>query len=133
MSVSVALSPLDVDVPDGLRAAQDAGYLTDYGCWDARVDHTRRYHFIRSRDNIGGDGVPDWRWHVSVSGERDVPRWRDLVAIGHKLRPGVCFVVGVPPRSQWMSVHPHCLHLYETKDAALQAQWRFEAQGHTPS
>jgi hypothetical protein len=122
----------DAVVPAGLREVEQAGYLTDFGMWDARLD-TRRYHVLRSRDNIRTAEVPDWRWHVSVSGERGVPRWRDLVAIGHELRPGVCFVVGCPPKSWWINVHPHCLHLYETKDENLIAQWRFEGQGHTPS
>lgn len=119
-------------MPAGLLEAELAGYLTDYGAWDARVD-TRRYHVLRSRDNIGTAVMPDWRWHISVSGESAVPRWADLVAIGHHLRPGICFVVGVPPRSWWINVHEFCLHLYESKDENLMAQWKSEAQGHTPT
>ncbi len=62
-----------------------------------------------------------------------MPPWKVLVAIGHELRPGVPFCVGVPPKSWWMNIHPHVLHLYEIKDTNLLAQWRAEGQGHTPT
>jgi hypothetical protein len=39
----------------------------------------------------------------------------------------------VPPRSWWINVHPHVLHLYEIKDMALTAQWRAEARGDRPT
>jgi hypothetical protein len=42
----------------------------------------------------------------------------------------VPFVVGVPPRSWWMNVHPDVLHLVETRDQALIESWRDERQGH---
>lgn len=88
-----------------------------------------------SRDEIA---PADWRWHVSLRygnpGENGrVPTWEELVDAGHALRPGVCFVVGVPPRSWWMSVHPHVLHLYETRDGNLVEQWRAERRGDRPS
>lgn len=108
----------------------------------AEIEHylafcdTRRYSVLASHDPIDGelvDGLGDWRWHISVAGERDVPRWKDLVAIGHELRPEVCFVVGVPPRSWWMSLHPHCLHLWELKDENLTDLWHSERRGSVPS
>jgi hypothetical protein len=88
-----------------------------------------------SRDEIA---AADWRWHVSVRygdpGENGrVPTWDELVETGHALRPGVPFVVGVPPRSWWINVHPHVLHLYETRDVALVEQWRSERRGDRPS
>jgi hypothetical protein len=88
-----------------------------------------------SRDEIA---AADWRWHISVRyGELGdngrVPLWDELVETGHALRPGVPFVVGVPPRSWWINVHPHVLHLYETRDANLVEQWRSERKGDRPS
>jgi hypothetical protein len=88
-----------------------------------------------SRDEIA---PTDWRWHISVRygdpGENGrVPLWEELVETGHALRPGVPFVVGVPPRSWWINVHPHVLHLYETRDHALVEQWRTERRGDRPS
>jgi hypothetical protein len=77
---------------------------------------------------------PDMRWHISVRyGDPGfngrVPSWGELVQTAHELRPGVPFVVGIPPRSWWLNVHPDVLHLVETRDLALIASWRDEAQG----
>jgi hypothetical protein len=74
------------------------------------------------------------RWHISVRyGDPGfngrVPSWGELVQTAHELRPGVPFVVGIPPRSWWLNVHPDVLHLVETRDLALIASWRDEAQG----
>lgn len=94
----------------------------------------RGHSIIMAREPVNdGRSVPDLRWHLSIRGPSDVPVWSDLVAIGHKLRPGVCFVVGVPPESWWINVHPHVLHLWELKDANLLEAWRGEAQGHRPT
>lgn len=128
---------------DDAEAAKVFRRLREDGSTDLRdlwaIVDSRRYSVLVTRDPLASrlyrwkrkDG--DFRWHISVAGESDVPKWRYLVAIAHELRPGVCFVVGVPPRSWWMNVHPHCLHLWETTDANLMAQWKSEAQGHAPS
>ena len=88
-----------------------------------------------SRDEIADD---DLRWHVSLrygnpGQDGRIPTWDELVEAAHALRPGVPFSLGIPPRSWWMSVHPHVLHLVETRDPHLVEQWRAERQGHTPS
>jgi hypothetical protein len=62
-----------------------------------------------------------------------IPSWEEMVNAAHELRPGVVFVIGVPPRSWWMSVHPHVLHLHETRDAALIAEFQANAMSHAPS
>lgn len=84
---------------------------------------------IVSRDDYG-DGP---RWHVSVSHDNRIPNWEELVDAAHDLRPGVPFVVGIPPRSWWMNVHPRVLHLVELHDEALVQQWRHEGLGQTPT
>lgn len=86
---------------------------------------------ILTRDLLQGETEP--RWHISVAGEHTVPMWDTLVSVGHQLRPGVCFVIGVPPESWWINIHPNVLHLYETRDLPLENQWRIERQGHRPS
>jgi hypothetical protein len=75
----------------------------------------------------------DERWHVSISCEERVPSWDEIAATLHVLRPGVPFVLGVPPRSWWLNLHPHCLHAWECKDTNLIAQWRANRQGQTPT
>lgn len=87
------------------------------------------YEFVRQ----GPDGLRDMRWHISVTGNRTIPAWGDLTEIAHELRPGVPFVLGIPPRSQWINVHDRCLHLWQVDDPNLVAQWAFEGRGHTPT
>lgn len=90
---------------------------------------------VVSRDEIAKD---DLRWHISLRYgnpgiDGRVPTWEEMVSTAHELRPGVVFVVGIPPRSWWMNVHPDVLHMTESKDEALIASWRAEGQGHTPT
>jgi hypothetical protein len=75
----------------------------------------------------------DSRWHVSISAADRVPTWDEIAATLHALRPGVPFVLGVPPRSWWMNAHPYVLHAWETKDWALIEEWRRNARGDVPS
>lgn len=117
-------------IPEAMGVA-----IESFEAFDLRGDPlTEPLHAIAGRENIAGpDGKPDWRWHLSLSAEHDVPRWADLVAAAHRLRPGVVFVVGVPPRSWWLNLHPNVLHLWELKDEELTAQWRAESRGDTPT
>ena len=85
-----------------------------------------------------GYGDDDWRWHISLrSGDPGIdgrpPTWDEMVDTAHALRPGVCFVVGIPPRSWWMNIHPDVLHLVETKDEAMIESWRHNARGDQPT
>jgi hypothetical protein len=128
--VNVTFSEVQRQPADGLVAMVEAGASTDLRWLDCLIDHSRRYSVIQTRDNFlhGMNAPPDWRWHISVAGEKDVPRWKDLVAIVQDLRPGVFFCVGLPPRSMWMSHHPHTLHATEIKDDTLIEQWRMEGR-----
>lgn len=74
-------------------------------------------------------GEGDYRWHVSVSREdRQIPTWDDVASIVHRLRPGVPMVVGIPPRSQWMSVPgTEVLHAIQVRDENLTERWKHEA------
>jgi hypothetical protein len=90
------------------------------------------------REPLGPGPGEDLRWHISlrygdpgVNGR--VPSWEELVQAAHELRPGVAFVIGVPPRSWWINVHPHVLHLWEVRDDALVASWRAEQRGDRPT
>jgi hypothetical protein len=123
-------------VPDtSEHAAKVARLLADHGSMNVECYGTDKGHsIIMAREPVSLPmGKPDVRWHVSVRGPRDVPAWADLVEIGHRLRPGVVFCVGVPPKSWWLNIHPNVLHLWEIADPNLVASWRNEAMGHTPT
>jgi hypothetical protein len=75
----------------------------------------------------------DERWHISFSGPDRVPTWNEIAEGCHELRPGVPFVLGVPPRSMWMNVHKDVLHAWESKDDAMIEQWKINARGDRPT
>lgn len=91
------------------------------------------YFALVGREHCGGTQTSPLRWHVSLQGPGRTPTWEELVEAAHFLRPGVGFVVSVPPRNLWMNVHPHVLHLWETGDEALIAEWHANARGNTPT
>ncbi len=86
---------------------------------------------IVGREPTGPDHLD--RWHISVSTPHRIPNWDEMVFTAHSLRHGVPFVMGVPPRSWWMNIHPHVLHMWETFDANLIAEWRDNRRGDSPS
>lgn len=73
------------------------------------------------------------RWHISVSARGRVPSWEELVRAAHDLRPGVCFTLGLPPKSWWLNAHPDVLHLWETDDPWLIEEYRINGRGDEPS
>lgn len=82
------------------------------------------------RENVGTEKAEDFRWHISVAPYMNrVPSWDELVFAAHSLRPGVTFIVGIPPESQWMSLHDYVIHLWESKDEGIERLWRNEALG----
>jgi hypothetical protein len=97
-----------------------------YEFFDASV--IAAYEQISTRANI-----PDWRWHVSVSGTERVPRWDEFAHVVHSFRPGVMFTIALPPPQFWINVAQNCLHAWEIKDANLEDLWRMERRGDKPS
>jgi hypothetical protein len=97
--------------------------------WTVWVDGVEHLALVALETIAPGDE----RWHISVSTEDAVPHWNAMAAIAHDLRPGVVFCIGAPPRSWWINIAEHCLHLWELRDPHLIAQWRFERRGDSPS
>lgn len=96
----------------------------------------RTFSALLTRDDTtaGSNVLPDWRWHLSIAGrDMDVPGWSTIAAVAHELRPGVPMVLGVPPKSWWINVHPGTLHVWETKDENLIASWRAQRRSDDPS
>lgn len=95
--------------------------------WPRIYTNSRGLRVLISRDL--GLNEADPRWHISVSYSDHIPDWEEMVQIAHNLRPGVFFVIGVPPENMWMSAHPYALHLWETTDEGLIAEWKRNARG----
>jgi hypothetical protein len=103
--------------------------------WATRPQVYRGHDFqcFVGREHCGGREASPLRWHISVRGPDRLPTWEEMVEIAHELRPGVPFVISVPPRSLWLNLHPHVHHLWETGDEALMEEWRANATGQAPT
>ena len=99
------------------------------------VDPPLAYGKGELRALVGREPVvkDDWRWHISISCPDRVPSWREMSSAVHELRPGVVFVIGIPPKSWWTNLHPHTLHAWEVQDPHLVEEWRRNARGDKPS
>jgi hypothetical protein len=139
------MTAIQLQIPDGwYEAPHGAEFIALWkGKHGNRVPVPRAFQHRDGRTALVnrepfGNADDDWRWHISVRHgdpgvDGRVPTWEELVDTAHALRPGVCFVIGIPPRSWWMSVHPDVLHLTETKDQPLIETWRINARGDRPS
>ena len=58
--------------------------------------------------------------HVSVSHERRCPSWDEMCWVKHLFfEPNECVVQYHPPASDYVNVHPNCLHLWRPADGVL--------------
>jgi hypothetical protein len=74
-------------------------------------------------------GLFDSRWHLSISRADMLPSWAEIAAAKRLLLPpDLYFVLALPPESQWMNMARYALHLSQTLDETLIAQWRFEGE-----
>lgn len=113
----------------GFPAEQTTGLES----WDVDLGDFGASVIVAREDIAGPNAIPDWRWHVSVSGADRLPEWAEFAQIVHSIRPGVVFCMPLPPRSWWINIAENCLHAWEISDEALVDQWRGERQGHDPS
>lgn len=96
--------------------------------WDVDLDDGEAATVILALETISTTReVPDARWHLSVAGSTRVLTWAELVEVAHRFRPGIMFAIALPPRTMWLNLHEHCLHLWQMRDPTLERQ--FAAEG----
>jgi hypothetical protein len=61
---------------------------------------------------------------ISIGGKKRDPKWEEIKHIQNELCPDLFFCLPMPPKSEWMSIAPHCYHLYEVKDARHIEMWK---------
>jgi hypothetical protein len=87
--------------------------------------HHAAYHIGRCFVTVVQEG--DDRWHMAISMRNRVPTWDEMKYAARKVLPqDLYYVLCFPPDRDWMSVHPHCLHLIQTRDQWLIDQMKFE-------
>lgn len=64
---------------------------------------------------ILGNG-PEHGWHLSISHPERYPTWDEIAHIRYRLVPDEA-VMGMilPPRQDYINIHPHCFQLLEVK------------------
>jgi hypothetical protein len=62
---------------------------------------------------------PTIGWHLSISCPTRYPTWEEIKAARYDLIPDkVTMVMVLPPKSEYVNVHPNCFHLYQEKGEA---------------
>lgn len=64
---------------------------------------------------VSRDG-PDRFWHLSISRQDRYPVWDEIKEARYDLIPdGVTMAMFLPPKGQYVNVHPNCFHLHEVR------------------
>lgn len=95
----------------------DGPPLADYGAFRIMGPHGQILRVLASSGDPES-GV-DWE-HVSVSLKNRCPNWDEMCFVKDLFwDPEECVMQLHPPRSQWINVHPHCLHLWRPKNETI--------------
>lgn len=97
---------------------------TTLGGWSIsrNPDDVGRYELFHPKKGyiliISGTVKEGKRWvHLSLSRGDRVPDWEELKAVKSRFLGDEALAIQVfPPKSQWVNVHPHCLHLWQCVD-----------------
>jgi hypothetical protein len=76
-------------------------------------------HIIIGQQVIGGHilGGGKLRWHLSISHANRYPVWNEIRDARYALLPDDCtMAMLLPPRAQYVNLHPNCFHLHEIVD-----------------
>lgn len=77
------------------------------------VPNCRAYHHTRSKCNIFV-GVETGKWHMSIAHPHRYPTWQEIMGARYELVPDdVTMAMLLPPRRQYVNVHPNCFHLHQ--------------------
>lgn len=61
-------------------------------------------------------GTP-WGWHMSISCKNRYPTWDEIKAARYDLLPDhLTMAMLLPPKDEYVNVHPNCFHLHQIED-----------------
>lgn len=85
---------------DAVNAAKAAG------CEDIQI-----YDFGTCSVMISKDAG---RWHLSISHPSRLPIWTEIREARYRFIPNEVYMAMIlPPKEDYVNVHPHCMHLFE--------------------
>lgn len=100
------LSVIHQGPPKGWR---DTGVLRLSGAPEART--FLRLDGLRVIAGLEPRGGKQWA-HVSCSFRNELPSWEDLKAVKEIFLGDVMAYQVLPPKAEWLNVHPYTLHLF---------------------
>lgn len=63
---------------------------------------------------------PEKLWHISISCQHRYPHWDEIKKARYDLVPDeVTMAMILPPRSEYVNIHPNCFHLHELREGKL--------------
>lgn len=69
-------------------------------------------------------------WHLSISKKDKLPSYQNLKDARYKFLPNDVVMAQIfPPKSEFVNVHPYCLHLWEIKSFHQNDPSKFEEDG----
>lgn len=72
------------------------------------------HRVFTSRGLIVKISTDDGRRHLSISHARRYPTWNEIRDARYDLLPDVpCMAMILPPREDYVNLHPNCFHLWE--------------------
>lgn len=65
---------------------------------------------------VSRDG-PEKLWHLSISCPHRYPHWDEIKKARYDLIPNeVTMAMLLPPRAEYVDIHPNCFHLHELRE-----------------
>ena len=63
---------------------------------------------------------PDDLWHLSISCEHRYPKWDEIKKARYDLLPDeLTMAMLLPPRAEYVNIHPNCFHLHEIREPGI--------------
>ena len=60
---------------------------------------------------------PEKLWHISISCAHRYPHWDEIKKARYDLCPDeITMAMLLPPRSEYVNIHPNCFHLHELRE-----------------
>lgn len=92
------------------------------GAFQVRLPQSSGWLMIIASDGLLGpnaDPLSSWE-HVSVSLKNRTPRWEEMSYVKALFwEPEECVVQFHPPQSEYVNIHPNCLHLWRSLHIAF--------------
>lgn len=67
-------------------------------------------------------GIENGKWHLSISHPNRYPQWDEIKEARYRFVPDRAMMVMIlPPRSEYVNIHPNCFHLHEIDERTIEA------------